>query len=75
MIKQLLNHGIKVPDDVRLVGYDNVPLASYFIPALTTVAQPLEDICNRIVEMIFSSENELEHLETTFTPKLIIRET
>ena len=75
MIRQLQINGKKVPENIRVVGYDNVPLASFFIPALTTIAQPLEDICNRIVEMIFSDKDDLTKLETTFTPELIVRET
>jgi len=74
LIRQLLIHGKKVPDDVRMIGYDNLPLASLFIPALTTIAQPLEEICKRIVEIIFVSENELPLISTTFQTKLIIRD-
>ena len=75
IIRQLLSHGIKVPDDLHLVGYDNVPLASYFIPSITTIAQPLEEICNCLVNLLFSAEDERTALETVFMPKLIIRET
>ena len=75
IIRQLLSHGIKVPDDLHLVGYDNVPLASYFIPSITTIAQPLDEICNCLVNLLFSAEDERTALETVFMPKLIIRET
>ena len=33
--------GLKVPDDLSVIGYDNISLASHVIPSLTTVAQPI----------------------------------
>lgn len=36
--------GLKLPDDLSIVGFDDIPLASYSIPPLTTVAQPIHDM-------------------------------
>jgi LacI family transcriptional regulator len=36
--------GLQVPDDLSVTGFDNVPLASYVLPELTTVAQPITQI-------------------------------
>ena len=74
IIRQLLQHGIHVPEDMRIIGYDNIPLAGLFIPALTTMAQPLEDICKQIVSLLFPEEGCTDDITTAFTPKLIIRE-
>ncbi len=41
-MQALYQHGLKVPDDVSVVGFDDLILSSYFIPPLTTVKQPLE---------------------------------
>jgi len=35
--------GIKVPDDLSVAGFDNIPLAAFWTPALTTVAQPIRE--------------------------------
>ncbi len=43
-IKALIDHGLRVPEDVEVAGFDDVPMASYYHPALTTVRQPIEDM-------------------------------
>jgi DNA-binding LacI/PurR family transcriptional regulator len=35
--------GMKVPDDLSVAGFDNIPLAAFWTPALTTVAQPIRE--------------------------------
>ncbi len=55
-IKKLNEHGLQVPRDIAVVGFDDIPLASYSIPSLTTVHQPLYEIgklsCERLIELI-----------------------
>ncbi|MDF2155197.1 substrate-binding domain-containing protein [Vibrio sp. CAU 1672] len=43
-IKALHDHGLKVPDDVSVVGFDDLPTSKYFTPGLTTLRQPVEEI-------------------------------
>ncbi|PSW09422.1 transcriptional regulator [Photobacterium rosenbergii] len=40
-IQALNQHGLKVPDDISVVGFDDHEMCPYFIPQLTTVRQPL----------------------------------
>lgn len=40
----LRQHGFQVPEDISVIGFDDIPFAKYFAPPLTTVAQPVEDI-------------------------------
>lgn len=44
VIKQLYNMGKKVPEDLSVTGYDDLPLARYLTPALTTVRQNRVDL-------------------------------
>lgn len=42
----LRERGIEVPGDVAVVGYDDIAGAEYFVPALSTVRQPLDELGN-----------------------------
>lgn len=42
VINVLIKHGRRVPEDVLVAGYDDIELAGYFRPSLTTVRQPLD---------------------------------
>ncbi len=46
--------GIKVPDDLSIIGYDNLKVAEMSIPPLTTVAQPLYEMGKIATNMLFS---------------------
>jgi LacI family transcriptional regulator len=37
-------HGLHVPDHISVIGYDDIPLASYSVPRLTTIAQPAQKL-------------------------------
>ena len=48
-----LNHaGIKVPEDISIVGFDDIEVASQIIPALTTVKAPVEEIAATAFNML-----------------------
>ncbi|AXI70266.1 LacI family DNA-binding transcriptional regulator [Streptomyces bacillaris] len=44
--------GIQVPDDLSVVGYDDVPIARWASPALTTVHQPLRQMAEEAAQML-----------------------
>lgn len=49
--------GLRVPDDLSVIGYDDVPIASYTIPTLTTVAQPIVEMGQKSVEVLLKRLN------------------
>lgn len=51
--KCLKDHGIRVPDDVWLAGYDDVMYASLLETPLTTVRQPIGEMAEKTVEVLF----------------------
>lgn len=43
---------IRVPEDMKIVGFDDIDIASLTTPALTTIHQPIEEMCKYAVELI-----------------------
>lgn len=54
--------GLRVPDDVSIVSFDNDEIAAYLRPGLTTVALPHEAMGRRAVELLLTNGAEEEHL-------------
>ncbi|MDR1767162.1 MAG: LacI family DNA-binding transcriptional regulator [Propionibacteriaceae bacterium] len=46
--------GLRVPDDLSVVGFDDSPLADWLIPGLTTVRQPLEDMARQATRILLA---------------------
>ena len=75
MMQAAQETGIRIPEDVSLLGFDNIRLASLPQIDLTTVAQPKEEMAVRAVKMLIhkiesgASENAFEIIE----PKIIER--
>lgn len=55
VIKRLKEHGIKVPKEVAVLGFDDIYLAQYIEPALSTVALPSYDMGVAAVELLINS--------------------
>ena len=60
--------GLRVPEDVSIIGFDDIAIASYSIPSLTTIRQPLEKM-GRI-----AAQTLLERIEerTNFVPEIAV---
>lgn len=51
-IRALADHGLRVPEDVSVVGFDGLPLGSYLVPQLSTICQPAQQLAQRSVEIL-----------------------
>ena len=68
--------GISVPKELKVVGYDDIDLASLCVPQLTTIRQPVEAICKCAVEQIVhAAKGETVPNNVTFPVELVVRET
>ena len=68
--------GIKIPDQIKIVGYDDIDLCKLCSPSITTIHQSVDEICQYAVEsIIFKAENKTMPSSITFPVRLIKRET
>ncbi|MFI2711143.1 LacI family DNA-binding transcriptional regulator [Micromonospora sp. NPDC018662] len=66
--------GLRVPQDISVVGYDDLPFARRLAPALTTVHQPPYRLGRAAAELLLDeSRPEHTHREMLFQPSLVIR--
>ena len=54
IINVFLNHGIKIPEDVSITGFDDLFFASVIYPSLTTVQNPIEKMGQEAVKLSFA---------------------
>jgi DNA-binding LacI/PurR family transcriptional regulator len=73
-MRALADKGIAVPDDVSVVGFDDMPLAAHVTPALTTVQQNSQMGGEGLVEGIIGLIEDQPVESKLMAPKLIVRE-
>lgn len=59
-INALRDKGIRVPEDVKVIGFDNIYSASIFYPKITTMAQPAYDMGSVAMRMLIKLANKKE---------------
>lgn len=76
VIECLAARGIRVPQDVRVAGYDDIRLAGWYKPTLTTVRQPVYEMGQEAVRMLLHLlTNPVQaSAEKRFRPELIVRQ-
>ena len=75
-MESILEHGLKIPEDIRLASYDDIEFAKYLRIPLTTVRQPKyrigEQGARMLIEMIGEKQSNCSHI--MLKPELILRE-
>lgn len=79
VLKAARKLGIRIPEDIALVGFDDIPEANYFDPPLTTLRQPLTELGAQAVRMLhhrLCGEEKIPSLTEIIwlQPELIVRE-
>jgi len=73
-IRSLVRNGISVPDDVSVVGYDDVIFARYSQPALTTVRQDFTTAGRLMVSKLLNARDGINMVSERLETEIIIRE-
>ncbi|HML23458.1 MAG TPA: LacI family DNA-binding transcriptional regulator [Aggregatilinea sp.] len=75
-MRALHERGIRIPDDVSLVGFDDIPEAAYFEPPLTTVRQDFGGLGEQSVEYLVSmiDDPDTPMHQRVLHPTLVVRD-
>jgi LacI family repressor for deo operon, udp, cdd, tsx, nupC, and nupG len=76
VIKAIKSKGLKVPEDISVLGFDNLKFSSLFEPGLTTIAQPAFEIGEKVAELLLRliNKEEFKHEHMFFADQLIVRQ-
>ena len=77
-ISELRRRGLAVPADISVIGFDDMPLAPYCVPPLTTLAQPIAEIARAAIDRLLAELEDVAgrppaHTQV-FRPRLVIRD-
>lgn len=75
-IRALHDAGLRVPEDVSVVGFDDIRMAAFSTPSITTIRQPLQQMGEKAAQILLSRmSGKMEHPdEVAVEPELVIRE-
>ena len=75
VIRALHDGGLRVPEDISVVGYDDIMSASYHVPSMTTVRQPLGKMGSIAAAMLLDKLSGKQTRGLTLVePELMVRE-
>lgn len=72
-IRAIQDHGLRVPDDISVVGYDGIEIGRYMNPRLTTIRQHRESIAQKSVELIIRQIEEGDSADHVIEPFHLIQ--
>lgn len=75
-LRAIRRKGLRVPDDISVVGFDDIALAEFTEPPLTTVRLPREEIAGKAFEALLASLSDTSRMgaEYQISPQLVVRE-
>ena len=69
-IRALYDEGLRVPDDISVIGYDGLKIGGFFLPKLSTITQSVELLAGRSFELMMAcveQEAPARHITVPFT--------
>ena len=73
--RALKEAGLTVPDDISVAGFDGIDAGEYYIPSITTIRQPVEQLAAETAKMLFSLiSGKEEPCSKVYDGELIVRE-
>ncbi|MET0005641.1 MAG: GntR family transcriptional regulator [Candidatus Thiodiazotropha sp.] len=75
-IHSIHQKGLNVPEDISVIGFDDIKLATHIYPSLTTIAVPIDEIIKKCVEMLIQliENKDLDNRHIALPAKLVLRD-
>lgn len=75
VLQELTLHGLRVPEDIAVTGYDDIEAAAVAVVPLTSVRQPREQLGRAAAELLLEEVNDPshQHRHVMFKPELVAR--
>lgn len=75
VLQQAVSNGIRVPQDLAIVGYDDIEFASAAVVPISSVRQPRFDVGRTAAELVLAESTEPDHThrQVLFDPELVAR--
>ncbi|AJI84513.1 putative regulatory protein [Yersinia enterocolitica subsp. enterocolitica WA-314] len=74
-MKKLNEAGLKVPEDVSIIGFDNIPIAPFLLPPLSSIKDPVSGMINEVINRLISMlDGGYLSNENIFQSELFIRD-
>ncbi|WP_368496895.1 LacI family DNA-binding transcriptional regulator [Herbiconiux sp. A18JL235] len=74
LMENFLRRGIRVPDDIAIVGHDDIRFGADSIVRLSTIRQPIAEIADRACELLLSDDDRAEADHLVLDVELVRRE-
>lgn len=73
--RAIIDAGKRVPEDIAVAGFDGIEAGDYFIPRITTIRQPVEEIASATIGLLFEIlEGNEKHQHQVFEGELLVKE-
>jgi DNA-binding LacI/PurR family transcriptional regulator len=74
VLRAMHDAGVRVPHDISIVGFDDMPGAGHLIPGLTTVRQDMDRLGGQCIAMLLAALNGSTGRFAPLEPELVVRE-
>lgn len=74
IIKYMITHGVSVPNDMWVIGFDNIPMAQMYNPSISSVSLPSRDIAITATNVLVAAMNGEKPEPKSFDCDLVLRE-
>lgn len=73
--RALKDAGYRIPEDISVAGYDGIDWGDYYVPRLTTLKQPVEEMAKQTMQLLFNIiSGKSKHMHIDFSGELQVKE-